>query len=240
MFAQRAQQQRGAQQAADTMTRRAPDGQQEAYVQNYNLYVRPVGSRTGTALTTDGSEGGAYTLQSVSWSPDSKKLAAYRVTPGYQRIVHYVESSPGRSAAAEVHAIARTRSRATCSTSTSRCSSTSRNEAADARRQCAVSKRIPDARTSAWRNDSRAFTFEYNQRGHQVYRVIEVDAATRQRARVISEEPKTFFYYRTANGSLSDSGNDSASTSATAEKSSGCRSATGGITCICTTARPGR
>ena len=29
-----------------------------------------------------------------------------------------------------------------------------------------------------WRKDSRAFTFEYNQRGHQVYRVIEVNAAT--------------------------------------------------------------
>ena len=29
-----------------------------------------------------------------------------------------------------------------------------------------------------WRKDSHAFTFEYNQRGHQVYRVIEVDATT--------------------------------------------------------------
>ena len=35
----------------------------------------------------------------------------------------------------------------------------------------------------AWRNDSRAVTFEYNQRGHQVYRVIEVDAHDRRRAR---------------------------------------------------------
>ena len=29
-----------------------------------------------------------------------------------------------------------------------------------------------------WRHDGRAFTFEYNQRGHQIYRVIEVDAKT--------------------------------------------------------------
>ncbi len=46
-----------------------------------------------------------------------------------------------------------------------------------------------------WRKDSRAFTFEYNQRGHQVYRVIEVDAATAKPRAVISEEPKTFFCY---------------------------------------------
>ena len=38
-------------------------------------------------------------------------------------------------------------------------------------------------------------TFEYNQRGHQVYRVIEVDAPTASVRAVISEEPKTFFCY---------------------------------------------
>jgi hypothetical protein len=53
--------------------------------------------------------------------------------------------------------------------------------------------------------DSRAFTFEYNQRGHQVYRVIEVNKNGQARA-VISDEPKTFFSYRNANGSLADSG----------------------------------
>jgi dipeptidyl aminopeptidase/acylaminoacyl peptidase len=46
-----------------------------------------------------------------------------------------------------------------------------------------------------WRKDSRAVTFEYNQRGHQVYRVIEIDATTAQPRTVISEEPKTFFAY---------------------------------------------
>src|SRR5262249_13532499 len=46
-----------------------------------------------------------------------------------------------------------------------------------------------------WRKDNRAFAFEYNQRGHQIYRVIEVDAATARPRAVISEEPKTFFCY---------------------------------------------
>src|SRR5206468_2736082 len=35
-----------------------------------------------------------------------------------------------------------------------------------------------DMSALGWRKDSSAFTFEYNQRGHQVYRVIAVDAAT--------------------------------------------------------------
>ena len=50
-----------------------------------------------------------------------------------------------------------------------------------------------------WRKDSRTLTFEYNQRGHQVYRVIEVDAATGKARAVISEEAKTFFYYNPTN-----------------------------------------
>ena len=57
-----------------------------------------------------------------------------------------------------------------------------------------------------WRKDSHAVTFEYNQRGHQVYRVLEADAVTGKVRAVISEEPKTFFNYRTANGGLADSG----------------------------------
>jgi hypothetical protein len=46
-----------------------------------------------------------------------------------------------------------------------------------------------------WWKDSSAVTFEYNQRGHQVFRVIAVDAATGKARAVISEEPKTFFAY---------------------------------------------
>ena len=45
-------------------------------------------------LSTDGSEGNAYTFNSIRWSPDSKKITAFRRRPGYERLVHYVESSP--------------------------------------------------------------------------------------------------------------------------------------------------
>jgi hypothetical protein len=46
-----------------------------------------------------------------------------------------------------------------------------------------------------WRKDGRAFTFEFNQRGHQVYRVIEVDGTTGAARAVVDEEAKTFFSY---------------------------------------------
>jgi dipeptidyl aminopeptidase/acylaminoacyl peptidase len=46
-----------------------------------------------------------------------------------------------------------------------------------------------------WRGDSRRITFEYNQRGHQVFRVVEVDALTGAARAVVNEETPTFFEY---------------------------------------------
>jgi hypothetical protein len=75
-------------------SRSSPDGKWEALIQNFNVYVRPKGESNATALSSDGSEGNFYTLQSITWSPDSQQLVAYRRRPGYRREVHYVESSP--------------------------------------------------------------------------------------------------------------------------------------------------
>src|SRR5205085_5319480 len=84
----------GGRRRADEGPRLSPDGKWEALVNNFNVVVRAVGSRVLTRLSTDGSEGNAYDLSSIAWSPDSKKIAAFKVRPGYKREVHYVESSP--------------------------------------------------------------------------------------------------------------------------------------------------
>ncbi len=78
----------------------SPDEAWEALIRNHNIYVRPArrqgegrrgGGRgqaaaaeaaDGFLLSTDGSEGNSYTFQSIAWSPDSKKLAAFRRRPG--------------------------------------------------------------------------------------------------------------------------------------------------------------
>src|SRR5690606_1830455 len=57
-----------------------------------------------------------------------------------------------------------------------------------------------------WRRDSRGFTFEYNERGHQRYRVIEVEAATGHPRVLIDETSATFIDYRRASGTLSGGG----------------------------------
>ena len=54
-----------------------------------------------------------------------------------------------------------------------------------------------------WWKDSRGFTFEYNQRGHQVYRVIEVDAQTGKARALIDETAKTLHLLQRAGPGLS-------------------------------------
>jgi dipeptidyl aminopeptidase/acylaminoacyl peptidase len=186
----------------------SPDGKWEALIQNFNVFLRPKGkaeaSSQAAPLSWDGSEGNYYTLASIAWSPDSRRLAAYRVRPGYRREVHYVESSP----ADQLQPKHSTREYA------------KPGDALDVaqpvlfdvgtKKQVVVDNGLfPNPFSLSppvWRQDGRAFTFEYNQRGHQVYRVIEVEAATGKARALISEEAKTFFSYRPLQANHRESG----------------------------------
>ena len=85
---------RGAHSPSPTDPRTSPDGKWEAIILNHNIAIRPASGGKPTPLSTDGVEGDGYELASITWSPDSSKLAAYRVRAGHRRTVHYVESSP--------------------------------------------------------------------------------------------------------------------------------------------------
>jgi dipeptidyl aminopeptidase/acylaminoacyl peptidase len=178
----------------------SPDGKWEALVNNFNIAIRPTaqnstgsGAREVTVLSTDGSEGNYYERSSIVWSPDSTAIAAYRVKPGYRREVHYIESSPEDQLQPKHSSILYAKP----------------GDVLDVeqpvlfhlapRQQIVIDNALfPNAYANSdlvWHKDGRSFTFEYNQRGHQVYRVIEVDAATGKARAIISEEPKTFFNY---------------------------------------------
>ncbi|HET9400068.1 MAG TPA: prolyl oligopeptidase family serine peptidase [Candidatus Acidoferrales bacterium] len=182
-------------------SRLSPDGKWEAVIDNYNIAVRPAGERQLTILSTDGSEGNYYELSSVVWSPDSKKIAAYRVRPGYHREVHYVESSPEDQVQPKSLELFYAKPGDTLDLQQPAIFDMA------SKRETTVSNALfpnPfDLTPLVWGKDGRSLTFEYNQRGHQIYRVIEVNAETGAARAIISEEPKTFFYYSLANDTLS-------------------------------------
>jgi dipeptidyl aminopeptidase/acylaminoacyl peptidase len=171
----------------------SPDGKWEALVNGYNVHIRAKGKRETVPLSFDGSEGNYYALPSLAWSPDSAKLAVYRVRPGYHRQIEYVESSPDEQLQPRYVTIDYAKP----------------GDALDlpqpvlfqldTKKQIVIDNTLfPNPYNMSrieWRKDSRAFSFDYNQRGHQVFRVIEVDAAGGTPRAVINEEPKTFFCY---------------------------------------------
>jgi len=182
----------------------SPDGKWEAFIQNFNVFLRAKGQTEAFPLSYDGSEGNYYTLASIAWSPDGKRLVAYRVRPGYTRLVHYVESSP----ADQLQPKASTREYAKPGDALD----IAQPVLFDVEKKAAVvidNALFPNPYSLSnpvWWKDGRAFTFEYNQRGHQVYRVIEVDASTGKARALITEEPETFFSYRPLTGNLRETG----------------------------------
>ncbi len=175
---------------ADNSPRRSPDGKWEVVIRNHNVAVRPTSGGPLTLLSTDGSEGNFYDPCSIAWAPDSRKIAVYRVQPGYRRLVHYIVTSPedqvqpkhftqlyskpGDVVDWEQPVIFHV----------------------DTFRQINVADDLfPNPlRLSRleWRADSRTLTFDYTERGHQLNRVIEVDALSGNSRALISEEPETF------------------------------------------------
>ena len=157
------------------------DGKWEAFIRNFNVFVKPVGDHPAFPMSYDGSEGNYYTLRTIAWSPDSKKLAAYHTRPGYDREVHYIESSPTDQLQPKHTTIAYRKP----------------GDALDiaypalfdlaAKTEIEIDHALfPNPYSLSppvWWKDSRGFTFEYNQRGHQAYTVIEVDAQPARRVR---------------------------------------------------------
>ncbi len=178
---------------APPLFKASPDGKYEAFVRNYNLFLRVKGAKEEFPLSHDGSEGEYYSLPSVQWSPDSGKIAAFRTRTGYKRVIHFIESSPTDQLQPKY----------------SNREYAKPGDVIDVnmpalfdvagRKQIPVDNRLfanPYANLQIrWWKDSRAFTFEHNQRGHKVFRIIEVDARSGSVRAIVNEESPTFFNY---------------------------------------------
>jgi dipeptidyl aminopeptidase/acylaminoacyl peptidase len=173
--------------------KKSPDGRLEALVNNYNVAIREPGKRDMTVLSTDGSEGAYYDPDSLIWSPDSTKVAVYRVRPGFRRYVHFVQSSPEDQLQPKHSTMQYAKPGDALDVETPVIFHV------DTKKQLTVDNALfpnaYDVSRLQWRKDSSAATFEYNQRGHQVYRVIEINAADAKARVVVTEEAKTFFCY---------------------------------------------
>lgn len=182
---------------ADNHPRQSPDGQWEAFVEDDNVVIRAVGS-TATeskqliALSADGTPGDFYDPETLAWSPDSTRLVAYRVRPGFRRMVTRVEAAPSD----QLQPAVRTQLYPKPGDPVD-LEQPVLFHVAERRRVEIDNALFPnpyELSQPEWRKDSRTFVFDYERRGHGQARVIEVDGQTGTPKAVITEDAKTFIY----------------------------------------------
>ncbi|MHC4299128.1 MAG: prolyl oligopeptidase family serine peptidase [Planctomycetota bacterium] len=166
----------------------SPDGKWTAFTKDNNLYIRSKDDENEIQLTHDGDEGNAYGM--AQWAPDSKILVAWRIEPGEPKEVHLVESSPEGAGRAKLH------SRPYALPGDKFTSHELNLVDVESREQSKPEvDRIDFGRPRLrWNGDGRRFTCQKTDRGHQRFRVIEVDSHTGDARTIIDEKSETFIW----------------------------------------------
>jgi dipeptidyl-peptidase-4 len=170
----------------------SPDGKWTAFVKDHNLYVRERDSGKEFALSREGNADDSYE-DGVFWSPDSNKIVALRTKKGQEHKVYLIESSPKDRLQPKLHSFDYLKPGDRIPLTKPHLFDVA------VRKEIAVKDElfpnpwsVQDVR---WSPDSRRFTFLYNQRGHQVLRVVAVAADSGIARAVIDERSKTFIDY---------------------------------------------
>jgi dipeptidyl aminopeptidase/acylaminoacyl peptidase len=176
----------------------SPDGKWTAFVKDNNVFICAKDNGQEMQLSTDGVEGNAYGV--LSWAPDSKTLLAYRIEPSDNKEVYLIESSPAGGGRAKLHSHPYTLPGDKFATY--------ELNLFDVQTQKQIKpdvdrleldwqvprlhwKRVPASRGP---KDQRHFAYEKVDRGHQRFRVIEVDSHTGQTRNLIDETRQTFIW----------------------------------------------
>ena len=167
----------------------SPDGKHEAFIKNDNIYIRNRASGRERALSIDGTQGNYYSSY-IQWSPDSRYVFSARIRPAEKRYVYYVESSPKDQLQPKLHKQEyakpgdELRSKHPCiyEVETGRAIIPS-NELFDKQYELFWFR---------WNEQGTGVTFEYNERGHQTYRLLELSVETGKVRTIVEEKSNTF------------------------------------------------
>jgi dipeptidyl-peptidase 4 len=150
----------------------SPDGRWIASLRDSNLVLRDAKSGEEVRFTHDGNADDPYT-EPFCWSPDSSHLVVLQTRQAQEHKVQFVESSPRDQLQPKLHTIDYLKPGDRIAHPRPRLFDVV------ARKQIPISDtlfsnpyELEDVR---WAPDSSRFTFRYNQRGHQVLRLIAVD-----------------------------------------------------------------
>ena len=164
----------------------SPDGNHIVVLRDHNVFLRPKDG-DATQLTFDGTPQDAY-RPPVYWSPDSEKFVVMQHKDGFEREVTIVQSSPPDQLQPKLVTYDYRKAGDDIPQDRPRLFHANGE-------QIELDESLwPNPWSNnrvRWRSDSKAFTFLYNQRGHQVMRVISVDAESGEAEAVVEEKTDT-------------------------------------------------
>ncbi len=170
---------------------RSPDGRWEAFLKDHNVYVRD-NKGEEIALSHDGTTDDDYGPR-FYWSPDSHKLLAVRTKHFEERKVYFIESSPRDQVQPKLHSNTYVKPGDPLPIDRPQLFDLQTKKPVPLDHKLYENPwSIGDFR---WAADSSRFTFVFNQRGHQVLRLLAVDATTGTVRTIIDEHSPTFIDY---------------------------------------------
>ena len=169
----------------------SPDSTRVAFVRDNNVWVSKADGTEARPLSFDGTDADSYVR--ILWSPDGKKIAALRKEVMKERQILLRESRPENQVEPKYRWL-------------------DYAKPGDALPQCVpalfdveAGKAVPLSQPvpmdqyflelGQWSPDSKWFTYEYNQRGHQRYQLCAVDARDGKVRVLADEKSDTFIYY---------------------------------------------
>lgn len=173
-------------------SRESPDERWEANIEDHNVVITNQETDEEFKLTSDGTAENSYQRR-FYWSPDSSTLLVIQEEQGENREIHFVESSPDDSLQPKLHTVEYTKPGDRIDHPRPRlfCVAT--------REPIPISEELFDNPWSLsqfrWAEDSSRFTFLYNERGHQLLRLVAVDAESGEATALIEETSDTFVCY---------------------------------------------
>ena len=169
---------------------KSPDGKNEIAFREGNLYVKDLASNAEVKLTTDGTTEKPYAYG--VWAPDSKTILAYKTNPVKTKEISYILSSVPNTTRGEL----KTRPYAQPGDEFS--SYEPYVFEVLTKKKTKVETDVLDLNGPPrvqWREgNNRFYTYEKTDRGHQRFRIIEVDVQTGKTRNVVDEKTNTFIY----------------------------------------------
>jgi dipeptidyl-peptidase 4 len=163
-----------------------------AFIRDHNIWLRHRETKEEFQLSQDGKADDRY-REPVLISPDGTRVVALQQIPAQEHTVYTIESTPKDQVQPKLHQQNYLKPGDRIAKERPRMFDLAKREpiAIDD----ALCKNPWDISELRWAPDSSQFTFLYNQRGHQVLRMVAVDAAKGATRTLVEETSPTFVDY---------------------------------------------